>query len=357
MPTRVLCFMLVPWEDFTSDDVFAFFNRFSGKCWSLVTSFLRLGYKQIHVCVVSGPLVLARCYIMKYAQDAAAWDHWHPRKMFWALSYAFFIMLVVFWWIKGRRCRKHIGSIVLTREFANTAPEARCHLWRIGRKLKKSRTLSTSRTYVFPGLPHRSFVRSHLPKVTPSCTWFFDAGVHRCCLSYTRQNITQSFPTILRDIQSSHTERVWSGPSALSLSNDCHLRGGKRMSQIPATFPRIPYAVDNCGLSCCLSSEKRARKSLVKSRSVGERIENFMVTWPNSQEQGTHAERADMETNRKADVVGSLTNVSTRWTLGTAMFRESGRLANAVFLRSFFTWFSWVTFRLRCFVRPQHRTF
>jgi len=105
------------------------------------------------------------------------------------------------------------------------------------------------------------------------------------------QNITQSFPTILRDIRSSHTGRVWSGPLALSLSNDCHLRGDKRMSQIPATFLKVPYAVDYCGFSCCLSSGKRARKLLVKSRSVGERIENFMVTWPNSQEQGTHAER------------------------------------------------------------------
>lgn len=51
-------------------------------------------------------------------------------------------------------------------------------LWKIGRKLKKSRTLFTNRTYVFPGLPHRSFVGSHLPKVTPSRTWFFDAGVY-----------------------------------------------------------------------------------------------------------------------------------------------------------------------------------
>ena len=37
----------------------------------------------------------------------------------------FFIMLVVFCLIKGRRCRKHTGSTVLTREFADTAPEAR----------------------------------------------------------------------------------------------------------------------------------------------------------------------------------------------------------------------------------------
>ena len=101
----------------------------------------------------------------------------HPRKMFRALSYAFFIMLVVLCLIKGRRCRKHIGSIVLTRELSDTAPEARYHLWKIARKLKKLRTLFTSRTYAFTGLPHRSFVRSHLPKVTPSRIWFFDADI------------------------------------------------------------------------------------------------------------------------------------------------------------------------------------
>ena len=104
----------------------------------------------------------------------------------------------------------------------------------------------------------------------------------------THQKITQSFPTILRDIRSSHTGRV----VALSLSNECHLRGYKRMSHIPAMFLKIPYSVDCCGFSCCLS-EKRARKLLVKSRSVGDRIENFMVTWLNSQEQGTYAEQAD----------------------------------------------------------------
>jgi hypothetical protein len=128
----------------------------------------------------------------EYAQDAAVWDLLHPRKMFLALSYAFLIMMVIFCSIKGRRCRKHIGSIALMREFADTAPEARYHLWKIGRKLK-SRTLFTSRAYAFPGLPHRSLLRSRFPKVTPSRTWFFDAGVHRYRLSYTRQDITQSF--------------------------------------------------------------------------------------------------------------------------------------------------------------------
>lgn len=42
-----------------------------------------------------------------------------------------------------------------------------------------------------------------------------------------------------------------------------------------------------------------------------------------------------METIGKADIVGSLTDLSTRWTLGTAMLRESRGLAIAVFLRYF----------------------
>jgi glycine cleavage system regulatory protein len=43
----------------------------------------------------------------------------------------------------------------------------------------------------------------------------------------------------------------------------------------------------------------------------------------------------DIETNRKADIVGSLTDLSTRWTLWYSA--ESGGLATAVFFRSFFT--------------------
>lgn len=205
---------------------------------------------------------------------------------------------------------------------------------------------------MFPGLPHRSFVRSHLPNATPSRTWFFDGDVHRYRLSYTRQHIIQSFPIILRDFQSSHTGRVWSGPLALSLSNDCHLRGGKRMSQIPAKFPKFSYAVDYCGLSCCLSSEKRVRKLLVKSRSVGERIENFMVTWPNSQEQGTHAERAGYGDKQKSRYCRSLTNLSTRWTLGTAIFRER-RFGDYSFISFFFTRFSWSLFVLGVSCAPN----
>jgi hypothetical protein len=46
--------------------------------------------------------VLVKCYLMKYAQDAAACDLRHPRKMFLALSYAFFIMLVVLLLDKGK---------------------------------------------------------------------------------------------------------------------------------------------------------------------------------------------------------------------------------------------------------------
>ena len=38
-------------------------------------------------------------------------------------------------------------------------------------------------------------------------------------------------------------------------------RGGKRMSQIPAVFLKVPYAVDYCGSSCCLFLEECARKA------------------------------------------------------------------------------------------------
>ena len=176
----------------------------------------------------------------------------------------------------------------------------RYHFRKVGRKLKKLRTLFTNRTYVFPGLPHRSFVRSYLPKVTPSRTWFsMPMSTDIVCPTSARissSDFISSFEMSRVYIQ----EECGPGLLALSLSNDCHPRGGKRMSQIPATFPKIPYAVDYCGLSCCLSSEKRARKLLVKSRSVGERIENFMVTWLNSQEQGTHAERTGYGDKQKS---------------------------------------------------------
>ena len=211
MPTRVLCFMLVTWEDFTSDDVFAyFFNCFSGKCWSLVTSFLRLDYKQIHVCFVSGPL---------FSQGASSWIRtgrcgMEPS----ASSQDVFGLVVCFFYLDGSILIDKGKAMPETHWIHRPGARICGHSTRgvipfmeNGSKLKKSRTLFTSRTYVFPGLPHKSLVRSHLPKVTPSRTWFFDAGVHRYRLSYTLQNITQSFPIILRDIQSSHTGKsvVW----------------------------------------------------------------------------------------------------------------------------------------------------
>lgn len=53
-----------------------------------------------------GTPVFASCYFMKYAQEAAAWDLLHPRKVFWALSYASSSCWWHFCLIKGRRCRK-----------------------------------------------------------------------------------------------------------------------------------------------------------------------------------------------------------------------------------------------------------
>jgi len=94
------------------------------------------------------------------------------------------------------------------------------------------------------------------------------------------------------------------------------------MFQIPATFLKIPYAVDYCGFHCCLSSGKRARKLLVKSRSVGERIEISWLRGQTSRIKELMLNELDMGTNREVNIVGSLTNLSTRWTLGTAMLKE-----------------------------------
>ena len=66
----------------------------------------------------------------------------------------------------------------------------------------------------------------------------------------------------------------------------------------------------------------------MKSRSVGERIENFMVTWLKSE---LMLNELNMGTNREADIVGSLMNLSTRWTLGTAMLEEQ-RFGDCSFL-------------------------
>ena len=85
--------------------------------------------------------------------------------------------VVVYRILLDKQCRKHIRFIILTREFADTAPEARYHLWKVGRKRSHAHSLRAG-PYMSPGLPHRSSVRSHLSMVAPSCTKFFDAGVH-----------------------------------------------------------------------------------------------------------------------------------------------------------------------------------
>ena len=71
----------------------------------------------------------------------------------------------------------------------------------------------------------------------------------------------------------------------------------------------------------------------MKFRSVGERIESFMATWLNSQEQGIMLNDLDMETDRKANIVGSLTNLSHEADALVQRCSESGGLASVVFSR------------------------
>ena len=92
--------MLVHAEDFPSDDVFAlFFTRFSGKCWSLVNSFLSLDYKQTNVCVASGP-VLARWYIMEIRTGRCGLEPSASSQGAFGLVVCFFFMLVALCLIK-----------------------------------------------------------------------------------------------------------------------------------------------------------------------------------------------------------------------------------------------------------------
>ena len=106
----------------------------------------------------------------------------------------------------------------------------------------------------FLGLHTDLFVRSRLPKVTPLRTWFFDAGVHRYRLSYTR---LEYHPVI--------SYRLSRCPELPYRKTVVRAFGSfperPRAFQIPAMFPKIPYAVDYCGFSSCLSLEKRERKA------------------------------------------------------------------------------------------------
>jgi hypothetical protein len=135
------------------------------------------------------PCFFASCYLMKYAQEAAAWDL--------LTSSQGVLGLVIYassscWWhfclIKGRRCRKTVGYIVLTREFADTTPERRSRLPLVENRPEieeVTHTLIPVGHTCFLGLHTDLFVRSSLPKVTPLRTWFFDAGIHQYRLSYT----------------------------------------------------------------------------------------------------------------------------------------------------------------------------
>jgi len=165
---------------------------------------------------------------------------------------------VLFYLIKGRQCRKHIGSIVLMREFADTAPEARYHLWKIARKLRKSRTLFASRTLRVSRASVQIF-----HEITFAQGHSLTHLVLRRCLPISSVLHLQEYHPVISYDLSRYPEftyrksvvRAFGSFAEQRLSPSC----GKRMSQIPATFPRITFAVDYCGLSFCLSSEKPAR--------------------------------------------------------------------------------------------------
>ena len=75
---------------------------------------------------------------------------------------------------------------------------------------------------------------------------------------------------------------VWASGS--SLSNDCHPCGGKRMSQIPAMFPKFPFAVDYCGFSRCLSLKTRIRKGCWWSSEAS--ASALKISWPRGRTPG-----------------------------------------------------------------------
>lgn len=199
---------------------------------------------------------------MKYAQDAAAWNLLHPRKMFWALSYA----SISCWWYFFARSGK-----VMPETHWIHRPDARIlqtqHQRGVAVQLMEDRSkieevthtlcIRAGHTY-FLGLHIDLFVRSHLPKVTLR-TWFLGADI--VCPTPRQKILPGYFLPSFEMFQSLHTGRVWSGLLALSLGNDCHPRGDKRMSQIPAIFPKIPFAVYYCSLFCRLSSESVSRKA------------------------------------------------------------------------------------------------
>lgn len=68
---------------------------------------------------------------------------------------------------------------------------------------------------------------------------------------------------------------------------------------------------------------------LVKFRSVGERIENFMATWSNSRR--LMLNELGMETDRKENIVGSLTNLGHEVDALVQRCSESGGLATTAF--------------------------
>ena len=161
----------------------------------------------------------------------------------------------------------------------------------------------------FLGLHTDLFVRSQLPEVTPLSTWFLDADL-TCPTPRPEYHPVTPYHLSRCPELTYRKSVVWafgSFPGTAIVTP----RGGKRMSQIPAMFPRIPFAVDYCGFSCCLSSQKRVKKGCWWSSEAS--ASALKISWlcgqtPRNQESLLNA--LGMETDRKANIVRSLTNLS-----------------------------------------------
>jgi hypothetical protein len=98
---------------------------------------------------------------------------------------------------------------------------------------------------------------------------------------------------------------------------------------------------------------------LVKSRSAGERIEIFMATWLNSQEQGTHTERTGYGNRQKSRYCWGPWRTCLSHEVD-ALVHSDARRAEVWRLQVFHI-ASLLAFHgsllLRCSVRPQHRPF
>ena len=357
MPTRVLCFMLVTWEDFTSDDVFAyFFNCFSGKCWSLVTSFLRLDYKQIHVCFVSGPL---------FSQGASSWIRtgrcgMEPS----ASSQDVFGLVVCFFYLDG--------SILIDK--GKAMPETHW-IHRPG-----ARICGHSTRGVIPFMENGS-------KIEEVTHTLYQQDIR---VSWASTQIFSEI-TFAQGHSLTHLVLRCRCPPISSVLHPPEYY--PVVSYHPSRYPEFTYR-EECGLGLwlipwattvtfvvvggCLKSRQCFRKfhmpwttvvyfavslrrslqevagEVQKRRRAHWNFRGYVAKLPGTRTRTERAGYEDKQKSRYCRVPDELEHEADAW-YGDA--QRERRFGDCSFLHFFFTWFSWVIFRLRCFVRPQHWTF